>query len=86
MALSPNRNMKFEALEDRRVMTANVDIDLDDGILTIEGTDENDIVEITYEYDDGQIDEVVVTVYDEDGDKIKGAFAIAQDLAKLAKA
>ena len=35
MALSNNRKMKFENLEDRRLMTANFYIDLDYGVLTI---------------------------------------------------
>jgi hypothetical protein len=70
MALSNNRKMKFENLEDRRLMAADIDLDAN-GIIQIEGTDENDTIEISYTYDNAEIDEVLVVIRDADGDVIE---------------
>ena len=70
MAFSKKRRLKLEHLQARKLMAA--DIDLDNGILEIEGTNDNETIEISYEYNHhGEIDEVLVEIKDEDGDVIK---------------
>jgi len=66
MARHTPRNMKFENLEDRRLMTAN--IILNDGVLEIEGTNDDDTIEITYSF---QTHEVLVAISDADGNVIE---------------
>jgi Ca2+-binding RTX toxin-like protein len=51
---------RFEKLEDRRMMAA--DIDLDNGILTIEGTDNRDLIYV--QYDPNDADEIRVRIFD----------------------
>ena len=53
-----NSLRRFERLEDRRMMAA--DIDLDNGLLSIEGTGNDDIIEIRVNPEDS--DEVLVTI------------------------
>ncbi len=57
MKTTTERKMTFENLEARRVMTANVDIDLDDGVLEIEGSDDRELIKV---YEQG--DEVKVEI------------------------
>jgi Ca2+-binding RTX toxin-like protein len=52
-----NSKRKFEKLEDRRMMAA--DIDLDDGVLNIQGTDGNDYIEVFVDVDDDKLRVVV---------------------------
>jgi Ca2+-binding RTX toxin-like protein len=55
-----NSLRRFERLEDRRLMAA--DIDLDNGVLTIEGTDNRDLIVIEANPQDA--DEILVTIKD----------------------
>ena len=57
------RTLRLESLEERAMMAA--DINLDNGVLQIEGTDQNDWIEIEYRYNNNeQIDEIVARIED----------------------
>ena len=66
MSRSTNRQMKFEDLEDRRLMAASIDLDNDN--IRIEGTDDDDTIEISYNF---QSHEVLVSIRDIDGNVIE---------------
>jgi Ca2+-binding RTX toxin-like protein len=55
-----NPRRKFERLEDRRMMAADIDFDSDSGVVTVEGTSDRDFIIVQTNPDDS--DEIKVTI------------------------
>ena len=64
-----DHKIRFDCLDDPRLMAAEVE--LIDGVLEITCTNPFDTIDLTYLYEDGLIDKILVSVCDADGDVIK---------------
>ena len=65
----PRPRRRFERLEDRRMMAGDTTVDVEDGVLFIEGTDDRDMIVISNALDDG--DPVIkVTITDLDNNEV----------------